>query len=95
MRKDSNYKEPFLRHLGDAIRMRRIDLLLSQEQLGFRASLHRTYVTDIENGLRNISLLTLLKVTKALKSLPSVPILAAEKAMGHNKRRRRINKTGK
>jgi transcriptional regulator with XRE-family HTH domain len=86
MRKDStNHKEPFLRHLGDAIRSRRVDLYLSQEQLGSLAGLHRTYVTDIENGFRNISLKTLLRVAKALKSLPSTPILAAESAM-HGKK---------
>jgi transcriptional regulator with XRE-family HTH domain len=73
--------QPFLRHLGDAIRDRRVDLYLSQEKLGLRAKLHRTYVTDIENGLRNISLLTLLRVTTALKSPVSSPILVAEKAM--------------
>jgi len=87
MRKSDNHnKQPFLRHLGDAIRSRRVDLVLSQEQVGVRANLHRTYVTDIENGLRNISLLTLLRITNALKSPPSSPILVAEKAMGTVKR---------
>jgi transcriptional regulator with XRE-family HTH domain len=83
-------KEPFLGHLGDAIRVRRTSLLLSQEQLGVRADLHRTYVTDIENGLRNVSLMTLMRVVKALESKLSSPILAAEKAMvvrKHNKKR--------
>jgi len=86
MRKTNNHTQPFLRHLGDAIRSRRVDLILSQEQLGCRANLHRTYVTDIENGLRNISLLTLLRVSTALKSLASSPILVAEKAMDSEKR---------
>jgi len=86
----SNDKHPasdaFLLHLGDAIRHRRINLYLSQEELGSRAGLHRTYVTDVENGLRNISMVTLLRISKALKSRPSASILAAEKATnnGHS-----------
>ena len=72
--------DSFLSHLGDAIRNRRINLFLSQEELGSRAHLHRTYVTDVENGLRNISMVTLLRIAKALKSRPSASILAAEKA---------------
>ena len=81
MRKEKNSQnESFLLHLGDAIRNRRINLFLSQEQLGSRAHLHRTYVTDVENGLRNISMVTLLRIAKALKSRPSTSILAAEKA---------------
>jgi transcriptional regulator with XRE-family HTH domain len=74
-------EESFLGHLGDAIRARRTDLFLSQEQLGLRAGFHRTYVTDIENGVRNISIFTLLKISRALHTLPSFYILASEKAM--------------
>ena len=82
MRKNKEpYTEAFLLHLGDAIRHRRISLFLSQEELGSRAHLHRTYVTDVENGLRNISMITLQRIAKALKSRASVPILAAEKVM--------------
>ena len=72
--------ESFLLHLGDAIRSRRISLYMSQEQLGSRAKLHRTYVTDVENGSRNISMITLLRIAKALKSRPSASMLVAEKA---------------
>src|SRR5271169_468848 len=79
MRKDNVHrKEPFLEHLGDAIRKCRVEHFLSQGELGSRAGFHRTYVTDIENGLRNISLLTGLKLSDALKSRLSTHILAAE-----------------
>lgn len=82
MRRDNNHrKEPFLRHLGDAIRLRRVDLILSQEQLGLRAGFHRTYITDIENGQRNMSLLTALKLSKALRCLLSSQIASAEQAL--------------
>ena len=47
MHKDQKQlNDSFLAHFGDAIRNRRINLLLSQEQLGVRAHLHRTYITE-------------------------------------------------
>lgn len=38
----------------------------SQETLGFEAQVHRTYINDVENGRRNISINTLGKIVKAL-----------------------------
>jgi transcriptional regulator with XRE-family HTH domain len=70
MKKDKRYRNDFyLRCLGNAVRNRRIDLLFSQDMLSARCNLHRTYVTDLESGFRNLSLLTLVKVSVAL-SLP-------------------------
>lgn len=40
---------------------------LSQEELAWRAGLHRSYVADIERGARNASLKTIEKLAKALK----------------------------
>jgi transcriptional regulator with XRE-family HTH domain len=60
-------KDRALQSLGDGIRNRRVELGLTQEQIGEAAGLHRTYVTDVENGLRNISFLTLLRLAKALE----------------------------
>lgn len=39
---------------------------LSQEELGFKASLHRTYISEVERGRRNISIVNIAKVAKAL-----------------------------
>lgn len=44
---------------------------LSQEQLSFKANLHRTYVGSVERGERNISLLNIISLCKALKVKPS------------------------
>jgi transcriptional regulator with XRE-family HTH domain len=83
MRNDQNHhSEAFLLSLGDAIRHRRINLYFSQQELGSRAKLHRTYVTDVENGLRNISMITLLRIATALKSRASSLIISAEHNMG-------------
>ena len=39
---------------------------LSQEALGYEAQIHRTYINDVENGRRNISINTLEKIVNAL-----------------------------
>ncbi len=39
---------------------------LSQEKLGFETGLDRTYISGIERGVRNVSLLNLAKLGSAL-----------------------------
>lgn len=39
---------------------------ISQEELAFRAGLHRTYISDVERGHRNVSLENIEKIAKAL-----------------------------
>ena len=39
---------------------------LSQEQLSFQADLHRTYISQLERGVKSITVKTLLKITTAL-----------------------------
>jgi CheY-like chemotaxis protein len=56
------------KELGLLIRRRRKHLGLSQEALAERADLHRTYVTDIERGTRNISIESIFKLTAALET---------------------------
>lgn len=40
---------------------------LSQEELGFRAGLHRTYIGSIERAEQNVSVDNIHKLAKALK----------------------------
>lgn len=40
---------------------------ISQEQLAFEANLHRTYISQIERGLKSITVKTLLKITQPLE----------------------------
>ena len=53
--------------VGQRIRQLRKELELSQEALALKAEVDRTYVTDVENGGRNISVEILEKIIKALK----------------------------
>jgi transcriptional regulator with XRE-family HTH domain len=51
---------------GRAVRKRRRELDLSQEQLAERADLHRNYISDIERGERNLSLENIQKIARSL-----------------------------
>jgi transcriptional regulator with XRE-family HTH domain len=52
---------------GFAIKQRRQEIGISQEVLAERAGLHRTYIGDIERGVRNLSLENIEKLAKALQ----------------------------
>lgn len=39
---------------------------ISQEQLWYLAKIHRTYISDIERGVANITLEQIIKLSKAL-----------------------------
>ena len=53
--------------IGQRIRELRKDLEFSQESLAYKAEVDRTYVTDVENGRRNISVEILEKIITALE----------------------------
>ena len=52
---------------GIKIKEIRQELSISQEELSFRAELHRTYISSIELGKRNVSLINIEKLAKALE----------------------------
>ncbi len=52
--------------VGQRIRELRKQLELSQEALANEAEVDRTYVTDVENGRRNVSVEILERLIKAL-----------------------------
>jgi transcriptional regulator with XRE-family HTH domain len=51
---------------GATVRRQRRRLGLSQEALAERAGLHRTYLTEVESGVRNVSLESISKLARAL-----------------------------
>lgn len=52
--------------VGQRIKVLRKDIDLSQEALALKAEVDRTYVTDVENGRRNVSVEILERLIKAL-----------------------------
>ena len=52
--------------VGQRIKTLRKQLGLSQEALALKAEVDRTYMTDVENGRRNISIEILEKIIVAL-----------------------------
>lgn len=53
--------------VGNRIKELRNKLGISQEELGFRSGVHRTYIASLEVGKRNVSIATLEKIVKALE----------------------------
>jgi transcriptional regulator with XRE-family HTH domain len=73
--------EAALKALGEAIRKRRGEIDgLSQEGLADLAGMHRTYVSEIERGLRNPSFRNLFKLASALDIPLSELVSQAERA---------------
>lgn len=61
---------PTRKQFGKRLRELRKKIGLSQEELGFQAGIHRTYVGAIERGEQNVSIDNIHKLAKALKISP-------------------------
>ena len=51
---------------GFAVKVRREALGLTQEDLAERARIHRTYLSDVDRGGRNVSLVNIERIAEAL-----------------------------
>lgn len=69
--------QPLLRKVGDRVRTIRLARGISQEALAHAAGLDRSYMSGIERGVRNVTLLKLQSVARALK-LPIRDLLPDE-----------------
>jgi transcriptional regulator with XRE-family HTH domain len=56
----------------------------SQEHLAFESGLHRTYISGIERGIRNVSIDNIEVIAGAL-GLPAADLLAARKTSGRKR----------
>lgn len=71
-RRDTSYEEHSrsardrARELGERVRARRHEVGISQEQLGERCGLHRTYVGQVERGEVNVSVRNLIAIADGL-----------------------------
>ena len=51
---------------GFAVKARREELEMTQEELAHKAGIHRTYLSDVERGERNIALVNIEHLADAL-----------------------------
>lgn len=58
---------PLLRKVGDRVRTARTARGVSQEALAHAAGIDRSYMSGIERGVRNVTLLKLQAVARALR----------------------------
>lgn len=73
--------------LGNAIRRLRAEAGYSQEAFAALCGVHRTYMTSVEQGRRNVSLDTIERIAAAL-NLDTGQLLAAAEAERGAKRSR-------
>jgi transcriptional regulator with XRE-family HTH domain len=59
-------KNSTLENFGHCVRELRLQQKMSQEELAFKAGLHRTYIGMIERAEKNITLLNIQKIANAL-----------------------------
>lgn len=52
---------------------------ISQEELAFRAEVHRTYISQLERGLKSPTLSVILKLSRALEASASGLIATVER----------------
>ena len=73
--------EQVSRVFGHVLREQRIARGISQEALALTADVDRTFVSQMERGIRQPSITTLIKLCKALGVQPSVMVARMEKMM--------------
>lgn len=61
------------------VRFYRTKYKLSQEALAEKSNLHRTYISDIERGQRNVSLENIYNIAMALEIEPYMLLLEKDK----------------
>ena len=59
-------EDAFRKQLASIILGKRQQMGLSQEEVARRSKLHRTYISDVERGERNISVESLRRIAAAL-----------------------------
>ncbi|MGG2085475.1 helix-turn-helix transcriptional regulator [Priestia aryabhattai] len=58
--------ENIKRNFGIVVRKLRISQNVTQEELAEKTELHRTYISEVERGERNVSLITINKISSSL-----------------------------
>lgn len=90
---EKNDEEIWLIAFGDAISDRREWLNMTQQELADEADVHRTYLSDIERGRRNVTVTTLKRIATALRLKTSELIKKADERFNSSSFLRKINRT--
>ncbi len=79
MRKEFEDKDAWLTAFGQAISERRSYIAMTQQQLANNSGVHRTYISDIERGSRNVTVTTANRIANALEITASKLFTIADK----------------
>jgi transcriptional regulator with XRE-family HTH domain len=66
--------------VAEAVRRARKAAGLSQEDLALEAGVDRTYISQVERGKRNVTIVVLARIAKALKTTPDRLLVPARKS---------------
>lgn len=67
---------------GKAVKLRRVELDYSQEELADKADLARSFVSGVERGVAKASIASVWKLAVALECKPSELWISAERMLG-------------
>jgi transcriptional regulator with XRE-family HTH domain len=81
MVKESSVHDRLVVTLGQVLQEQRLVLNMSQSQLASLSDFHRSYISDVERGYRNISLRNLSRLALALNIPVSFALLQAERRL--------------
>lgn len=73
----------YLKVLGSVIKKKRVKLGLSQEELADASLIHRTYISQIERGLKGITITVLFSIAESLNTTPSQLLKEVEEQCGY------------
>lgn len=71
--------------VAGAVRKARKDLGLSQEDLALEAGLDRTYISQVERGTRNCTVIVLARLARALKTTPDRLLIPQKRSRGSDR----------
>jgi transcriptional regulator with XRE-family HTH domain len=71
-----------IRVVAETVRRARKAAGLSQEELALEAGLDRTYISQVERGKRNVTIVVLARIAKALKTTPDRLLVPVRKSKG-------------
>ncbi len=80
----NDIEQRFRTTFGEVVRKHRLENKISQEVLGDKCQLHRTYISEIERGLKTVSLLSLFRISQALEIPAHLLIEEVENAIKKN-----------